>query len=109
MCVGGKDLWSGNVEPSNAVGHFGGNASREGCYLLMDVREKGVRGPASLFADGIMWDAIEVHCHGAASMEGVTADAGGWETLFVKATTAAFSMQLMSPDCRHQRSLLWGE
>ena len=84
MCMWGKDLWSGYVEPSNAFGHFGGNASRESCYLLMDVHKKGVGGPASLFADGNMWDAIEVHGHGSTSMKRMAANARGWETFLVK-------------------------
>ena len=84
MCMWGKDLWSGYVEPSNVFGHFGGNAGRERCYLLMDVHKKGVGGPASLFTYGIAWDAIEVHIHGATGAKGVAADARGWETLFVE-------------------------
>ena len=85
MCMGGKDLWSSYVEPSNAVGHFRGNASGERCYLLMDVHKKGVGGPASLLTDSVTWDAIEVHGHCATSAKGMAADAGWWETLFVKA------------------------
>ena len=85
MCMWCKDLWSAYVEPSNALGHFGGNASRECCYLFMDVHKKSVRGPASLFADGIMWDAIEMHGHGAASVKRMAANARGWEPFLVKA------------------------
>ena len=69
MCMWCKDLWSSYVEPSNAVGHFGGNASGESCYLLMDVHEKSVGGPAPLFTDSVMWDAVEVHGHCTAGQE----------------------------------------
>ena len=31
-----------------------------------------------------MWDAIEVHGHGAFSSEGVAANAGRWETFLVE-------------------------
>ena len=57
--------WASDVEPSNVLGHFCGKSSREGRYLFMDVHKKSVRGPATLFADGVMMDAVEVHCHGA--------------------------------------------
>ena len=50
----------------------------------MDVHQEGVRGPASLFADSVTWDAIEMHGHGTPCMQGVAANAGGWETFFVK-------------------------
>ena len=86
MCMRGKDLWSSYVEPSNAVGHFGGNASGESCYLLVDVHEKSVRGPLPLLMDSVMWDAIKVHGHCATSMKRMAADAGWWETLFVNAS-----------------------
>ena len=80
-----KDLWARSyVEPSNVFGHFGGNASGEHCYLFMDVHEKHVRGPASLFVDGITWDPIEMHGHGSTSMERMAANARGWETFLVK-------------------------
>ena len=84
MCMWCKDCWSSYVEPSNALGHFGGNASREHCYLPMDVHKKGVRGPVSLFVDAIMWDAIEVHGHGSTGTKRMAANSRGWKTFFVK-------------------------
>ena len=56
-----------------------------------------------LFADGVMWDTIEVHGHGTTFLEQVAANAG-----WVK-TQVGLSMQLMSPDGRHYKPLAWGE
>ena len=80
----GDDLWSGNVEPPDVLGHPCREASGECRYLFVDVHEEGVGGPASLFVDSVTWDAVKVHGHGTPHVQGVAADTGGRETFFVE-------------------------
>ena len=56
------------------VGHEFRDPQGEGSQLLMDVHEEGVRAPATHFPDLNVAAFVEVHCHGAPSPEGVTAD-----------------------------------
>ena len=58
----------------DVLGHFDRDASGECTDLFMNVHEKGVRPPASLFTDFEVGAAIEVHCHGTTSSEGVATD-----------------------------------
>ena len=51
----------------------------------MYVHEEGIRGPSSLFANGVVGYAVKVHGHGTTSTEGVAADAARWEAFLVKA------------------------
>ena len=51
----------------------------------MDVHQEGIRGPAALFVNSVTGDAVKVHGHCTTCAQGVAADAGGWETFFVKA------------------------
>ena len=51
----------------------------------MNVHEESVRGPPSLLSDFVPVNVIEVHGHGSARSEGMTADRSGWETFLVQA------------------------
>ena len=51
----------------------------------MNVHEESVRGPPSLLSDFVPVNVIEVHGHGSARSEGMTANGSGWETFFVQA------------------------
>ena len=51
----------------------------------MDVHQEDIGGPAALFAYSVTGDTVEVHGHCATCMQGVAADAGGWETFLIEA------------------------
>ena len=61
----------------DGVGHFDGDAGGKSTNLFMYVHEKSVGFPPTHFLDGVGVNAVEVHCHGAASPEGVAADVAG--------------------------------
>ena len=50
----------------------------------MDVHEEGVRRPAALLMNGVTVNVIEVHGHGTACAQGVTADSFQREALFIQ-------------------------
>ena len=53
----------------------------------MDVYQEGVRGPGTLFVDGVVGDTIEVHGHGTTCSEGVAANNTGWRKAFFVETS----------------------
>ena len=65
---------SGNVLELDCVAHLGGDALGKGADLFVYVHQKGVAGPAAKLLDGVPVDAVQLHGHGTASAEQVTAD-----------------------------------
>ena len=63
-----------DVSEGDVVGHLAGHPSGKGTDLFVDVHKERVRFPTAHLANGDCVDFVEVHCHGAASSEGVAAD-----------------------------------
>ena len=47
----------------------------------MDIGEKGIGGPSSHNFDGVRWNVVEVHSHGAAGAKGVGAYCRGGDAI----------------------------
>jgi len=73
-----------DVEPADPLGHAGREPGRKGGNLFVDVHQEGVRGPASLFADCVAIDVVEMHGHGSACPQGVAANGLRGKALFVE-------------------------
>ena len=70
--------WDGN-------GHLGGDASREGTNLFVDVGEEGVRGPPSHLFDGVSVIAMQLEGHGPTGSERMAAHIGEVEAVGLEA------------------------
>ena len=65
---------SSNVTEWNVVGHFDGDTCGKGTDLFVDVHQKGVGFPSAHFTNGNCVYSVEMHGHGSAGSEGVTAN-----------------------------------
>ena len=66
------NVWDG--EEVMRMEHTRGHPCTEFLYLVMDVLEEGITGPAADLHDSENWHPSKVHCHGCTQSYGVGAN-----------------------------------